>query len=400
MEIAFVAANKLRMELDRKQNTISSRMISIFTRHPGHYITTMLVGNNIALVIYGIVMAIILEPYLSIWIKLDTLVLTAQTIISTFIILVTAEFLPKTLFRINPNTILNLLAVPVLFFYILFYPITAFTMWLSKKVIKNVLKGQIDEQKQNQVFGKVDLDNLVMENHETQSVPEDQVHDIKIFRNALDFSNIKLRECTIPRTEIEALELSSDMELLRQKFIDTGFSRILIYKDTIDNIIGYVHCSVLFRNPQSIKAALSEILIVPETMPAHKLLNLFTREHKSVAVVVDEFGGTAGMVTIEDIMEEIFGEIEDEHDMVELIEQQINDKEYILSCRLEIDYLNDKYNLNLPESDDFETLAGLILFYNQSIPKLNEVLIIKGFRIKILQVSNTQIKKIQLNIES
>jgi CBS domain containing-hemolysin-like protein len=400
MEIAFVAANKLRMELDRKQNTLSSRIISIFTPNSGHYITTMLVGNNIALVVYGIVMAKILEPTISNWVETDSLILTLQTIISTLIILVTAEFLPKTLFRLNPNMALNLFALPVLFFYIVFYPVTSFTMFLSKKIIKKVLKGEIDEESENQVFGKVDLDHFVQEGHDAQNIPTEEEHDIKIFRNALDFSKIKLRECTIPRTEIEALEINGDMEELKQRFIETGYSRILIYKETIDNIIGYVHSSVLFKNPQSIKAALSRIIIVPETMPAHKLLNLFTRENKSIAVVVDEFGGTAGMVTIEDIMEEIFGEIEDEFDTIDLIEQAVNEKEFIFSGRLEIDYLNDKYKLNLPESEDFETLAGLILFYHESIPNVNQILKIQNFRIKILEVTNTRIEKIHLQIEN
>ncbi|MFA8435588.1 MAG: hemolysin family protein [Marinifilaceae bacterium] len=400
MEIAFVAANKLRMELDRKQNTLSSRIISIFTPNSGHYITTMLVGNNIALVVYGIVMAKILEPTISNWVETDSLILTLQTIISTLIILVTAEFLPKTLFRLNPNMALNLFALPVLFFYIVFYPVTSFTMFLSKKIIKKVLKGEIDEESENQVFGKVDLDHFVQEGHDAQNIPTEEEHDIKIFRNALDFSKIKLRECTIPRTEIEALEINGDMEELKQRFIETGYSRILIYKETIDNIIGYVHSSVLFKNPQSIKAALSRIIIVPETMPAHKLLNLFTRENKSIAVVVDEFGGTAGMVTIEDIMEEIFGEIEDEFDTIDLIEQVVNEKEFIFSGRLEIDYLNDKYKLNLPESEDFETLAGLILFYHESIPNVNQILKIQNFRIKILEVTNTRIEKIHLQIEN
>ena len=398
MEIAFIAANKLRMELDRNKNTVSAKVISIFSQNPGHYISTMLVGNNIALVIYGILMAKLLEPSIAIWIDSDSIILAVQTFLSTILILVTAEFIPKTLFRINPNMALNLFALPVMFFYILFYPITSFTIFLSKNIIRKIFKTNITEEEETQAFGKVDLDHLVQEGHDAQTIAEDDLHDIKIFRNALDFSKVKLRECIVPRNEIEAMEINGDISSLTQRFIETGYSRILIYKDSIDNIVGYIHSSVIFKNPQSIKAGLSNIIIVPETMPAHKLLNLFTREHKSVAVVVDEFGGTAGMVTIEDIMEEIFGEIEDEHDDVDLEEQKISDTEYIFAGRLEIDYLNDKYELNLPVSEDFETLNGFLIFTHESIPTYNETIRIENFNFKILEVSNTRVIKIRLTI--
>ncbi len=398
MEIAFIAANKLRMELDRNKNTVSARIISIFSRYPGHYISTMLVGNNIALVIYGIVMAKMLEPSIALWVDSESLILAIQTLISTILILVTAEFIPKTLFRINPNLALNLFALPVMFFYIIFYPVTSFTIFLSKNIIYKVFKTKISEDEETRAFGKVDLDHLVQEGQETKTIAEDDLHDIKIFRNALDFSKVKLRECMVPRNEIEAMEITGEMEELTQRLIETGYSRILIYKESIDNIIGYVHSSVIFKNPQSIKSALSSIIIVPETMAAHKLLNLFTRQQKSVAVVVDEFGGTGGMVTIEDIMEEIFGEIEDEHDNIDLEEEKISDTEYILSGRLEIDYLNDKYALNLPESEDFETLNGYLLFAHESIPKYNETIRIENFNFKIMEVSNTRVDKIRLTI--
>jgi CBS domain containing-hemolysin-like protein len=396
MEIAFVAANKLRMELDRNKNTLTARIISIFSRFPGHYISTMLVGNNIALVVYGLVMAKILEPSIAMWVDSESVILTIQTIISTILILVTAEFIPKTLFRINPNLALNLFALPVMFFYILFYPVTIITILFSKNIIRRLFKTEISEEEETQAFGKVDLDHLVQEGQDTQAISEDEKHDIKIFRNALDFSKVKLRECIVPRNEIEASDISGDLDVLTQRFIETGYSRILIYKGSIDNIIGYVHCSVIFKKPQSIKAALSRIIYVPETMAAHKLLNLFTKEQKSIAVVVDEFGGTAGMVTIEDIMEEIFGEIEDEHDNIDLEEQKISDNEYLFSGRLEIDYLNDKYELNLPESEDFETLNGFILFNHESIPKYNETIRIEQFSFKIVEVSSTRVEKIRL----
>ena len=398
MEIAFIAANKLRMELDRNKNTVSSRIISIFSRYPGHYISTMLVGNNIALVVYGIVMAKMLEPSIELWVDSESLVLTIQTIISTILILVTAEFIPKTLFRLNPNFALNLFALPVMFFYIIFYPVTIITMMLSKNIIHRLFNTQITEDAETQAFGKVDLDHLVQEGQDTQAIAEDELHDIKIFRNALDFSKVKLRECIVPRNEIEAMELNGELDDLTQRFIETGYSRILIYKESIDNIIGYVHSSVIFKKPQSIKSALSRIIFVPETMAAHKLLNLFTKEQKSIAVVVDEFGGTAGMVTIEDIMEEIFGEIEDEHDSIDLEEEVLSDNEFIFSGRLEIDYLNDKYDLNFPESEDFETLNGFILFNHESIPKYNETIRIENFNFKIVEVSNTRVEKIKLTI--
>ena len=398
LEIAFVAANKLRMELDKSKNTMTSRIINIFTSHPGHYISTMLVGNNIALVVYGIMMAKILEPTIALWVDSELLIMTIQTLFSTLLILFTAEFLPKTLFRLNPNFSLNLFAVPVMFFYVIFYPITVVTMMFSKNIISRVLNTDITDEEESHAFGKVDLDHLVQEGQEGQSVLDEDEHNMKLFRNALDFSNVKLRECFVPRTEIEAMEIGGKIEVLTQRFIETGYSRIMIYKESIDNIIGYVHSSVLFRNPQSIKAALSRVIIVPETMAAHKLLNLFTREQKSVAVVVDEFGGTSGMVTIEDIMEEIFGEIEDEHDNIDLVEEQLSETEFIFSGRIEIDYLNEKYKLGFPESDDFETLNGFIIFNHESIPNSNEVIRIENFRIQIAVVSNTRIDKVKLTV--
>ncbi|WP_372641516.1 hemolysin family protein [Ancylomarina sp.] len=400
MEIAFVAANKLRMELDRSKNTVTSRIINIFTSNPSHYISTMLVGNNIALVVYGIMMAKILEPTIALWVESELLIMTIQTLFSTLLILFTAEFLPKTLFRLNPNFSLNFFAVPVMFFYIIFYPITVVTMMFSKSIISRILNTDITEEVESRAFGKVDLDHLIQEGQDRQAVMEDEEHNMKLFRNALDFSNVKLRECFVPRTEIEAMEIGGEIQELTQRFIETGYSRIMIYKESIDNIIGYVHSSVLFRNPQSIKAALSRVLIVPETMAAHKLLNLFTREQKSVAIVVDEFGGTAGMVTIEDIMEEIFGEIEDEHDNIDLVEEQLSETEFIFSGRIEIDYLNDKYKLDLPESDDFETLNGLIIFNHESIPSVNEIIRIEDFKIQIIEVSNTRIDKVKLTLIS
>lgn len=398
MEIAFVSANKLRIELDKKQSTISSKITSIFTANPGQYVVTMLIGNNIALVIYGIFMAIILKPIISGVTESEFYTLLIQTVFSTLVILVTAEFLPKALFRINPNGFLNLLSIPVVFFFFLFYPISKITILLANFLLKLFFNFKYIEKPENQVFSKIDLDDLVSESQNLVEEEKEEAHDIKLFQNALDFSNVKLRECMIPRTEIIAVEENSSIDELKLVFIDNGLSKILIYEENIDNIIGYFHLKDLFRNPKSIKSKLVPVSIVPETMPANKLLELFVEEQKSIAVVVDEFGGTSGMVTIEDILEEIFGEIEDEHDSSGLIDKQISDSEFIFSGRLEIDYLNEKYNLNLPEEEEYETLAGFILYHFENIPKLNQRINIESFEIKVLQVSETRLELVNFKI--
>jgi len=394
MEIAFVSSNKLRIELDKKQGFVGSRIISVFTSHPGQYIATMLVGNNIALVIYGIVMAILLEPFIHNFTNSDPAILLIQTIISTLIILFVAEFLPKTLFRISPNTALKLFAIPVYLFYIILYPLTRFTIFISNLIIRIITRAPIKEE--TAVFGKIDLDHLVSEVPLENIQQSETEHEIKIFQNALDFSNVKLRDCMVPRPEIVALDDNCQLDELSQKFIETGLSKILIYKESTDNIIGYINSKSLFRNPEELKPLILNLPIVPETMPANKLMQLFIREHKSIAVVVDEFGGTSGIVTLEDLIEEIIGEIEDEHDVSELTENQISDNEYLFSGRHEIDYLNEKYQLGIPESDDYETLAGLILFHHESIPKINERIIVKPFLLQIMDVSETRIELIQL----
>jgi len=398
MEIAFVTANKLRIELDKKQSTISSKITSIFTANPGQYIVTMLIGNNIALVIYGIFMAIILKPIISGVTESEFYTLFIQTVFSTLVILVTAEFLPKALFRINPNGFLNLLSIPVVFFFFLFYPISKITILLANFLLKLFFNFKYIEKPENQVFSKIDLDDLVSEIQNLVEEEKEEAHDIKLFQNALDFSNVKLRECMIPRTEIIAVEKNSSIDVLKLAFIDNGLSKILIYEENIDNIIGYFHLKNLFKNPKSIKSKLVPVSIVPETMPANKLLELFVEEQKSIAIVVDEFGGTSGMVTIEDILEEIFGEIEDEHDSSGLIDKQISDSEFIFSGRLEIDYLNEKYNLNLPEEEEYETLAGFILYHFENIPKLNQHINIESFEIKVLQVSETRLELVNFKI--
>lgn len=398
MEIAFVSANKLRIELDKKQGTMTSRIISVFTANPGQYIVTTLIGNNIALVIFGIFMAILLKPVIYAVTESEIYILLIQTIFSTMVILVTAEFLPKALFRINPNGFLNLLSVPVLFFFIIFYPISKLTILIANFILRRFFKIKNIEKPEDQVFSKLDLDDLVSESQEEYEEEKEEDHNIRIFQNALDFSNVKLRECMIPRTEIIALEENSSIEELKLEFIDNGLSKILIYRENIDNIIGYFHLKDLFKDPESIKSRLIPVSIVPETMPANKLLELFVAEQKSIAVVVDEFGGTSGMVTIEDILEEIFGEIEDEHDSSELVDKHIGDAEFIFSGRIEIDYLNEKYNLGLPEEEEYETLAGYILFHYESIPEINHRIIIGEFEIKVLEVSETRVELVNFKI--
>ena len=400
MEIAFVSSNKLRIELDRKQGVFGSEIIKIFTKNPGQYIATMLIGNNIALVIYGLFFSRLLSPVLTPLIGSDLLVLILNTIISTTIILMVAEFTPKTIFIISPNFFLKLLSVPTLLFFYLFYPISKFTLAASNLFIRIFFGWKKGEKEQeNLVFSKVDLDHFV--NLSKQSVEETEPyhHNIRIFQNALDFSNVKLRECMVPRTEIDAVECKSPFASLKEKFIETGHSRILIYQTTIDNIIGYFELKDIFKNPPDIVSCMRKLAIVPETMAANKLLKLFVEEKKNLALVVDEFGGTSGLVTIEDVLEEIVGDIEDEHDINELTEKVISNNEYVFSGRLEIDYLNEKYNLNLPEEDDYETLAGMILYYHGSIPRYDDVLRIRNFIIKVLRVTPTRLELVNLKIE-
>lgn len=350
MEIAFLTSNKLRIEIDKSKKGVTQALIDLFISHSGMYITTLLVGNNVVMVIYGIFMSDLLVKqfeflHLSIGVELFV-----ETLVSTLIILVFAEFLPKTVFRLRSNLFLKLFSVPVFLFYLLFFPLSYFSVWLGGWLLRIFTGRKLGHKEPNRAFGKVDLNNLIEEG-EVNARQEEEMHEIKLFRNALDFSEVKLRECIVPRPDVVALSIDSSIEELTQLFIDTGLSRILIYKESIDDIIGYVHISTLFKDPPTIAKALSRVLIVPETMSAQRLLNLFIRDQKSVAVVVDEFGITAGIVTIEDIMEEIFGEIEDEHDHLNLKEVMISEQEYIFSGRLEVDYLNEKYHLDLEERE-------------------------------------------------
>ena len=395
MEIAFLTSNKLRIEIDKSKKGVTQALIDLFISHSGMYITTLLVGNNVVMVIYGIFMSDLLVKqfeflHLSIGVELFV-----ETLVSTLIILVFAEFLPKTVFRLRSNLFLKLFSDPVFLFYLLFFPLSYFSVWLGGWLLRIFTGRKLGHKEPNRAFGKVDLNNLIEEG-EVNARQEEEMHEIKLFRNALDFSEVKLRECIVPRPDVVALSIDSSIEELTQLFIDTGLSRILIYKESIDDIIGYVHISTLFKDPPTIAKALSRVLIVPETMSAQRLLNLFIRDQKSVAVVVDEFGITAGIVTIEDIMEEIFGEIEDEHDHLNLKEVMISEQEYIFSGRLEVDYLNEKYHLDLEEREEYETLAGLVLYFNQSIPQEGETIVVNNLTFKILSVKNARIEEIKV----
>jgi CBS domain containing-hemolysin-like protein len=401
MEIAFVTANKLRIELDRKQGVFGSRFMGIFSNNPGQYIATMLIGNNVAIVVYGLFFSRMLNPVLTPLIGSDVAVLILNTLISTIVILLVAEFLPKTVFIISPNFFLKALSLPTIFFYYLFYPLSKFTLAASNLFIRIFfgIKSGDKKAQENLVFSKVDLDHFVNLSKQVTEEAEAYPSNIKIFQNALDFSSVKLRECMVPRTEIDAIECIRPVSELKERFIETGHSRILVYQNSIDNIIGYFELKEVFRDPPDIVSCVRKLAIVPETMTANKLLKLFFDEKKNVALVVDEFGGTSGMVTIEDILEEIVGDIEDEHDVNEFTERIINSKEYVFSGRLEIDYLNEKYHLNLPEADDYETLAGMIIYFHGSIPVSNEVITIKNFVFRVLRVTPTRLELVNLKID-
>ncbi|MCD7915232.1 MAG: hemolysin family protein [Tannerellaceae bacterium] len=397
MEIAFISSNKLRYELDKKRKTFSSKILDIFYNNPNQFISTMLVGNNIALVIYGLQMAIILEPYIAKVVSNGALIVLIQSLISTILILFTAEFIPKTIFKINPNFSLSLFAVPLYIFYIILYPISRFSSLISFGILRLFGAKNLDDSS-DRTLGRVDLDHYLQQSREDGKKNSDMDTEVKIFQNALDFSSVRLRDCIVPRTEIVACDTHSSIEELKAKFIETGLSKILVYNENIDDIIGYIHSSELFKNPEDWTQHINTISIVPETMAANKLMKMLMGEKKSLAVVVDEFGGTAGIVTLEDLVEEIFGEIEDEHDTKSHVAKQTGENEYVLSGRIEIDTVNEMFSLDLPESDDYVTVAGFILHSYQKFPKLNETITIDKFIFKILKVTATKIELVKLKI--
>lgn len=398
MEIAFVSSNKLRFELDKTDKSLSSRILDIFYRNPSRFITTMLVGNNIALVVYGLQMAILLEPYIARFVSSEALIVLLQSVISTLLILVTGEFIPKMIFKINPNFSLRLFAFPLFVIYIVLYPLSTFSSLLSFVLLK--LAGIKNLQHStDRALGKVDLDYFIQQSIEDAPQNSNMDKEVKIFQNALDFSNVRLRDCIVPRTEIVACDTDATLDELKNKFIETGLSKIIVYKENIDDIIGYIHSSELFAHPGNWTDVVRPVPIVPETMAANRLMKVLMGNKKSMAVVVDEFGGTAGIVTLEDLVEEIFGEIEDEHDTRSYVARKVSENEYILSGRMEIDTLNEKFGLELPESDNYVTIAGFILYYLEKFPKLNETVEIGRFSFKILKMTATKIELVRMKEE-
>jgi len=391
MEIAFISANKLHIELEKKRKGFFSNILSKITQNSSKFITTMLVGNNISLVIYSYFMGKVIVAYLG----MNSLLL--QTFISTIVILVTAEFLPKAIFRVYANETLKIFALPSYFFYILLYSFSYIINGISDFFLKFIFRT--DKDHLQTVFSKEELGDYITEQLENGNDNDEEIDsEIQIFQNALEFQKVKAREIMVPRTEILAVEIHETVSKLSELFIKSGYSKILVYKTSLDDIIGHVNAFELFKKPKTIKSILLPIEIVPESMMISDVLNSLTRKRKSIAVVVDEYGGTSGMITVEDVVEELFGEIEDEHDMQELVDVRINENEFKLSARLEIDYLNEEYNLNIPKEEAYETLGGFIINQTENIPQKDEELSILNYKIKILDVSSSKIEEISLKV--
>ena len=393
VEIAFIASDKLQLELDRTNGKFSSRLIAFFSKNESDFITTILVGNNIALVIYGIVMTQILTPKLQLYFTSDFVLLFVQTVITTLIVLVTAEFLPKAIFRIFPNQILTIFSIPIWVLFILLRPAAVLILKTARILLKFFLKKDINDNKQ--IFGKSDLDNL-LSNVRSPEAGEDTRVEVEMLQNALDLTEKRVKECMIPRTEITAIEFLSSMEDVRDIFIKTKLSKLLVFKKDIDKIIGYIHSYDLFKNPKNIKSILLPLPFVPESMKAMELLNQFIESNKGIAVVLDEFGGTAGMITIEDVTEEIVGEIVDEHDIDEIADQQLDSATFILLGRSYVEEINKKYKLDLPESEEYETISGLLLDYIEEIPQKDDLIKIAGYNFTIINVNKTTIQEVRL----
>ncbi|PVX49311.1 CBS domain containing-hemolysin-like protein [Hallella colorans] len=398
MEIAFVSSNRMLAEMDKEKNRISQKLISFFYRHANGFVSTMLVGNNVVLVIYGILFARFFDNTL--FRGLDAgMQVTLNTICSTLVVLFTGEFVPKTLFKSNPNRLLTFFAPIAFLFYIILWPISKFATFLSKVLMR--LVGIRLAKDDDEGFTKVDLDYLVQSS--IDSAPDERLveDEVKIFQNALDFPDTRVRDCMMPRTEIEAVDMNDcTLEELRQKFVESGKSKIIVYKDDIDHIVGYIHAQEMFRQPEHWQDHVRTLPFVPETMTAQKLMRIFLQQKKSLGIVVDEFGGTSGLISLEDIVEEIFGDIQDEHDVENYVAKQIDDGDYILSARLEIDRINEMFNLDLPKSDEYMTLGGLILHQYRSFPKLNEVVKIDKYNFKIIKNTMTKIELVRLHIET
>lgn len=397
MEIAFVSSNRMLAEMDKDKQKFSSRFLQTFYRHPNNFVSTMLVGNNIALVVYGILFAELFDHTL--FKGMDaTFTVPADTILSTLIVLFTGEFLPKTLFKSNANRLLTFFALPAYLCYVVLWPISRFSTMLSR-IILRIFGFKVEKEKNDDAFTKVDLDYLVQTSIDNAENEDDIDEEVKIFQNALDFADTKVRDCMVPRTEIKAVEDNCSLDELMTAFVESGKSKIIVYHEDIDHITGYIHSSEMFREQEKWLENIQQMPYVPETMTARKLMQMFLQQKKSLAVVVDEFGGTSGIVSLEDIVEEIFGEIEDEHDSSNYVAKQLPDGEYILSARLEIDTINEKFDLDLPESEEYMTLGGLILHYYQSFPKLNEVVKIGRFEFRIIKNTMTKIELVRLKVD-
>ena len=391
MEIAYVSSNKIHIEIEKKQNNFLAEILQKITKRPSKFIATMLIGNNVALVVYGFFMGDLLMKYIP---AVGFTGLLVQTAISTVVILLTAEFLPKVFFQIYANNLLKIFAVPAYFFYLIFTFISEFVLWISNIVLKLFFKTKGDTVQLS--FSKIELGNYISEQMEISETNEEIDTEIQIFQNALDFSEVKSREAMIPRTEVVAVDIKTTPKELTKIFIDTGLSKILVYKDSIDDIVGYVHSFELFKKPEAVKKIIMPVIFVPETMLAKDVLNILSKKRKSLAVVIDEYGGTSGIITVEDIIEELFGEIEDEHDSVALIEEDLSEGYYRFSARLEVDYLNETYKLNLTESENYETLGGMIVNFTEEIPEQGETVDIKDYSFHILEVSNTKIELVEV----
>ena len=393
MEIAFVNKNRLRLEIDRKQSRMFDYIAGLFSRHQGQYITTILVGNNIALVIYSMCLSLVLRNVASRmgWVSVEEGSILIETIIPTIIIIFLGEYLPKSVFRSNPNFYYRYLSPVMYVFYILLYPITRATTMLSYGLLRLVGRRANGAERQIE-FDRSDLESLLENNNSSESSSESD-NDIKMFQNALDFADLRVRDAMVSRVDVEAVDIDEcTMEQLTERFVETMYSRIFVWRDSIDNIIGYVNSKSLFENPKSIEEALIKVDYVAETLPLQELLTQFTKNKSNIAVVIDEFGGTAGIISLEDVLEQIFGEIEDEHDKPDMVEKCISEREYVFSCRLEVEYLNDKYEINIPESDEYDTLAGYIISRYEELPTAGTVMEFDGLRIKILQTTRSRIE--------
>jgi len=397
MEIAFVSSNRLRAEMDREKHGLTQWAIDLFYRHPNNFVSTMLVGNNIALVIYGILFARIFDATLFADLG-DSARVTADTLLSTAIVLFTGEFLPKTICKSNPNTMLTVFALPAYVCYVALYPVSRFATLLSRGLLY-IVGIRMPKEAEDKEFTKVDLDYLVQSSIDNAKNDADIDEEVKIFHNALDFSDTKVRDCMVPRTEIDAIDIEDcNLDTLKSKFIESGHSKIVVFREDIDHIIGYIHSSEMFKQITDISKHIQQMPFVPETMAARKLMHIFLGQKKSLGVVVDEFGGTSGLISLEDIVEEIFGDIEDEHDNQKYVAKLLDDGEYMLSARLEIEKVNELFSLDLPESDEYMTIGGLILHEYQSFPKLNEVVRIGRFKFKIIKSTMTKIELVRLKV--